>query len=197
LEVFHAVFRPGMYRLPAHCVMPSGLGGAAYTAILARARQTGRALPPGTGPVVLEFVLSAQGPVLTGLDVAPGVEPISAILLRHALGLDYFGDALRLAAGEPHRSAATRDMGAAIIWHAPHAGLVEEVSGLDAARAMPGVQVVHVGLQVGDSVGHIIDAQARDHAGYVLATGPTGALALARAAAALESITITTRAARI
>lgn len=197
LEVFHAVFRPGMYRLPAYCVMPSGLGGEAYTAIVARARLTGRAVPAGTGPMVLEFVMSTQGPVLTGLDVAPGVEPVSALLLRHALGLDYLGDALRIAAGASPRSMATRDMGAAIAWHAPHAGVVEQVSGLDAARAMPGVQAVHMGLREGETIGHIIDAQARDHAGYVLATGPNDAMALARAAAALETVRITTRAARV
>lgn len=196
VEILRDEVPRGMYRVAMTRVTPPEMRGADYMQMLDTARRAARAFETEDRPLVLEFVLSAQGPVLTWVDSRVGVHPADTLLLQQAYGIDLAADAQRVAEGRPPRPLSTRDLGAALAWLPTHGGDVSAITGVDEARAMPGVVQVHIRAQLGDCLGHVIDTLSRDAGGYVLAVGPTAAIARQRANAARFAIEIHANAVR-
>jgi biotin carboxylase len=147
---------------------------------------------------VAESAVSAlgieNGPSYTQLRIGPdGPQVIEvaarlggghdAELVQLALGVDLNGLALQAALGETIWSAAlqpTPEVGGAIVrFLVPPEGTLEEVDGVEEARAVEGVQDVRVYRQPGHVFGPF--RRGADRAGAVLALGDTREEALERA----------------
>ena len=106
-----------------------------------------------------------------------------AELAKLALGVDLNGLALQAALGEPIQSAAlqpTPEVGGAIVrFLVPPEGVLEEVEGVDEARAVEGVQDVRIYREPGHVFGPF--RRGADRAGAVLAIGDSREEALERA----------------
>ncbi len=110
-----------------------------------------------------------------------------------ATGVDFIGAAIRQALGEPVDTAslAPRRARAVVQRYAfPMPGKVTSIDGLDAAKAIPGIEDVVVTARLGDIIAPAGDK--RPSAAMVLATGETHDAALAAANAALAKLVIGT-----
>lgn len=128
------------------------------------------------GPRIIESHTRQGGDRITDLvELVYGVDVIALSLARAA------GQLAPWTAPPPGRGAA------AIRFLTPGPGLVQAVTGLEAARAMPGVVGVHLDAGPGDRIREI--RSSRDRAGCVVARADDPATATRRAAEAAARIT--------
>lgn len=143
------------------------------------------------GATHTEIVLTASGPRVIETHVRMGGDEIPALALD-ATGVDLADCVVRQTVGEkvlPEIRARLADGGTgrcSAIWFAaaPASGVLEDVGGLDRARATAGVTEVRLLAAPGDPIGPLESSESR--VAYVRATGPTAdaAVTTARKAAA-------------
>jgi biotin carboxylase len=159
-------------------VWPSEAGGQAAKV----AESAVRALGIENGPSYTQLRIGPAGPQVIEVAARLGGGH-DAELSKLALGVDLNGLALQAALGETIWSAAlqpTPDVGGAIVrFLVPPEGTLEEVEGVDEARAVEGVQDVRVYREPGHVFGPF--RRGADRAGAVLAIGDTRDEALGRA----------------
>jgi len=113
-----------------------------------------------------------------------------AELAHAALGVDLNALALDAALGEPVWTAALRaepQVGGAVVrFLVPPEGVLQEVEGIDEARAVEGVQEVRIYREPGHVFGEF--RRGGDRAGAILATGASREEALERADEAARHI---------
>jgi biotin carboxylase len=129
----------------------------------------------------VEMIDTREGPRIIELAGYPTAAYLPKDLIREAGGCDGTANALRLALGEVPEVSAARACSAALYWIRAGSGVVTEVAGLDAVRALPGVQDVAMHVKPGDTVRHIMDCADRDRIGYVVATADNLEAAVAAA----------------
>jgi len=130
-----------------------------------------------------EVVLGAEGPRVIETHVRMGGDEIPALTLD-ATGVDLDECALRQTLGEsvlPTVRAVLAEPGeprCAAIWFAVLGarGVLDEVRGLDAARAVPGVSEAEVSARTGAEVGGLTSSDSR--VAYARALAPSAAEAL-------------------
>jgi biotin carboxylase len=158
-------------------VWPSEAGAKAA----AVAESAVEALGIENGPSYTQLRIGPDGPQVIEVAARLGGGH-DAELVHLALGVDLNGLALQAALGETVWSAAlqpTPDVGGAIVrFLVPPEGTLEEVEGVEQARAVEGVQDVRIYREPG----HVFEPFRRgaDRAGAVLATGDTREDALER-----------------
>lgn len=173
---------------PATC---SGIGKLVVRLLDAVGHQWGPAhtevmLTDDRGPVVIETQTRFGGDQIWEMvELTAGVRlaGTTAAALAGLVGppaLDRSGD------GPVVSAAVAADAAAAIRFFAYEAATVVSVSGVDEARAMPGVVRVEVRAEAGQRLGRLQSSWSRQ--GYVLATGATTDEAVARAESAKESV---------
>jgi len=159
-------------------VWPSEAGGKA--AAVAEAAVS--ALGIENGPSYTQLRIGPDGPQVIEVAARLGGGH-DAELAKLALGVDLNGLALQAALGEPIWSAAlqpTPEVGGAVVrFLVPPEGVLEEVEGVEDARAIEGVQDVRVYREPGHVFGEF--RRGADRAGAVLATGESREEALERA----------------
>ena len=135
-----------------------------------------------------------NGPTYTQLRIGPGGPQVievaarlggghDAELAKLALGVDLNGLALQAALGETIWSAAlqpTPEVGGAVVrFLVPPEGVLQEVEGVEEARAVEGVHDVRIYREPGHVFGPFV--RGADRAGAVLVTGDSREQALERA----------------
>lgn len=177
-EIMSERLLEGPFGVPVEFCVPSGLEAAAYDQLMDRAKRAEAALPHNGGFLETEFVVTPASARITAMHIADTPDPVVARLMHWVQGFD---------------SAANAPQAAAVCWLASHSGVVEQIEGLEAAHAVPGVQDVAVRVHPGDILGHVTDLSSRDRLGHVLATGPTRHDALESARSAAARVRIVTR----
>jgi cysteine synthase A len=173
---------PSVYRVPLGVTLPLPADSEAVAQMDdALTRLKGR-LPEGWGYCEFEFVATEAGVVLTDMQapVRLGREPRRVVL--QALGVDLLRCALECALGRVPDVTPRRAQAVAFSWLLTRSGVVTEVTGVSAARALPGVVDVVIQAREGDVLTHVVDRASRERGGYILAEGDS----LDRAWAALE-----------
>jgi biotin carboxylase len=176
-------------------VYPSGLSPDDEARVVDEARRGAAALGHVRGPCYSQIALGPRGCVLfeTAARLGGGFD---ADVTRLASGVDLYDRVLGVAVGdralEQQGVVATAHGGAIAKFLVARPGAVRAVGGLDAARALEGVDDAEVFVPVGGHVMPLTDSAKR--AAYVLAHGGTREQATARADAALDRIHIDTEA---
>ena len=159
-------------------VWPSEAGAKAADV----AEKAVKALGIENGPTYTQLRIGPDGPQVIEVAARLGGGH-DAELARLALGVDLNGLALQAALGETIWSAAlqpTPEVGGAIVrFLMPPEGTLEEVEGVEEAKAVEGVQDVRVYRDTGHLFGPF--RRGADRAGAVLAIGDTREEALERA----------------
>lgn len=138
-----------------------------------------------------ELRLGADGPVLMEIGPRMGGDFISTELVRRSTGIDMTAAAVQVAIGEePDLRPRHAPRGAAVRYLTPPAGRVTAVRGVEAARAMPGVEILDVDVAEGDPVPEMVSSLCR--VGHVIAEGEDAREAIDRAEAARDAIRIDT-----
>lgn len=144
------------------------------------------------GTTHIEVILHKDGPRIVEMAGRPGGARIPTDLVPMAYGMDYIADSLRIALGEAPIEARRFLRGSAIYWIPAPPGRVLSISGVEAARALPGVKEVVVAAKPGDVLEPIIDCVTRDKVGYVLTEGDTPQAAIDAATRACGALCIET-----
>ena len=165
--------------VPASVDFSDALAEAATTALAACG------LGDGTAHVELRWAHGRAWLIEINPRLAGGLIPR---LVRHALGRDLVTEMIAAAAGLPVDRQPGPAAHASIRFLVPETGTVTEVSGVDEARAMPGVVAVECTATPGQDL--TITGSFTDRRGHVAAIGPTAATAAARADAAHARIRI-------
>ena len=163
----------------------------AVEAAVEAARLATRALGIEHGPSYVQLVLGADGPRVMEVAARLGGGHDGELCV-HSTGVSLSQLAVRAAIGEDVSPPAPRSLAAGVVRFllAPP-GRLERIEGLEEARALPGVQLVHVYREPGDLLPRV--ARGADRAGFVLATGATRDEALAAAGRARDAIRFVVR----
>ncbi len=168
---------------------PAALDDEETGAVVALAAAAAEALGVRTGPTTTQVLLGSRGPLLAKLSARLGGGH-DAELCRAALGIDPNELAVSVALGETvgleqlvplHRAG-----GASVRFLVAPPGELREVSGVDDAAAVGGVEWVRVYREPGHRFAPL--RRASDRAGAVLAVGPSLASAVAAASGAAELV---------
>jgi biotin carboxylase len=152
-------------------VTPSRLPDPLQREILDVTARAARALGLSHGPIHAE--LRAEGSHAAVVEIAARsigglcsrvvqlvAGPLEDLLVRHAAGLP-----AEEIARSPHASAGVMMM------PIPRSGVLRSVSGLDAARAVPGVEGVTVAIQAGEAIRAL--PEGASYLGFIFARGET------------------------
>lgn len=120
-----------------------------------------RALGVKQGLVHAEFMLDGGAPVPIDVAARGGGVHIYPVVLPHVSGVDAMRAAIELALGRPcHVQPRPARRAANIEFLRAGSGRIAAIRGVQAARDLPGVAVVHLNLGPGDDIGHL---QHKDH----------------------------------
>jgi biotin carboxylase len=146
------------------------------------ARRAAEALGIEQGPTYTQLRIGRDGPQVIELAARLGGGH-DAELVHAAVGVDLNGLAIDAALGQPIWSAALRaepQVGGAVVrFLVPPEGVLQEVQGIDEARAVEGVEEVRIYREAGHVFGPFL--RGADRAGAVLAVGDSRDEALERA----------------
>lgn len=158
-----AYFRPGWAS-----IVPATLAPGIMAAVEELNTRALRALGVRDGFTHLEVFLTPRGPVFGELAARPPGGHLTE-LIELAYGFDPWKAWLRLALGDSLElpQAARRTAGAWILH--PRPGIVHSIAGLAAARAVPGVERLHLRVEPGTEVGDRLGTG--QEVGHLLATG--------------------------
>jgi biotin carboxylase len=178
---------PGRYPVEAGHDVPAPAGAPSH----ALTRATGdlvAALGFGHGVLHAEWIVREGVPHLVECAGRPPGDGI-VDLIDSAYGCDVLGLYLKIMMGRPITPPVAKS-GAAVRFLRAEPGRVESVTGLEAAREIPGVSRVAVYPQPGEQITEVRSSWLRP--GQVVATGETVELAAAAAESAVAAITIRT-----
>ena len=154
---------------------PAPLDRAAHAAVAGTALEALHSLGLGWGAAHVELRNSADGPRLIEVNprLAGGMIPR---MIQEARGIDMIFHVVAKAAGRATAPRPSRSRAAAIRFLvAPHAGRLVEVTGVAAARRVPGV--VEVGLTGRPGQDVVLRHSFQDRLGYVIAAAEAGNVA--------------------
>lgn len=132
----------------------------------------------GGGVFHAEFMVDSGRATLIDLAARGGGVMIYSHVLQAVAGVDPVEAMIRSALGE-HPVVRVRQRRAACIdfLQAPAGQVVQELVGVDKARARPGILGVHMGIEAGEAVSELTSKDARP--GYVVGAGDDEAMAAA------------------
>ncbi|WP_238427029.1 ATP-grasp domain-containing protein, partial [Streptomyces adustus] len=160
---------PGPYPVELGHLLPAPLDEDIQSAFAAAIRALVAATGFETGILHAEWILTESGPTLVECaGRCPGDYLIDLIDLAYGTRIRL--TLIDLLAGRPVDLPRSARQTSAIRFLAAEPGTVSEVSGVDSARRLPGVQVAEVDVQAGQEVRPW--ASSWDRAGHVIATGP-------------------------
>lgn len=139
------------------------------------------------GPSHTELKLTSAGPRVIESHNRQGGDRITD-LVEQVYGVDVIKLGLAWATGklEPWAAAPAADGAAAIRFMTPPPGVVGAITGVDEARARPGVVGVYLDVAPGDTIREV--RSSRDRAGSVVARAADAATATVLASSAAERI---------
>lgn len=167
---------------------PSSLPDAALTAIKNLARNAALAVGIKNGPAHAEIILTEDGPKMVEIGARMGGGCITTHLVPLSTGISMIKATIQTALGEKPDIDRSIYKGAAIRFIVPPIGEVKSISGVEAAKAIPGV--IHVEIQC--SIGQILEELENGtcRIGYVIAQSETSEEAIKICERALAKIHI-------
>lgn len=134
---------------------PAEVSEELYEELVRTATEAVRALGIEFGALHVELKMTDAGPVVIEINPRPGGSALPD-LLRHALGIDIFREAMRVALGDPlvYRDLPSPEDVGFSVYVLPPDGMrrITAVEGLDALGAMDGVESVIPKRGAGDDI---------------------------------------------
>ncbi|MBQ9874359.1 MAG: ATP-grasp domain-containing protein [Thermoguttaceae bacterium] len=170
---------------------PCRLGDATCAAIRDVATRAVQALGIKRGPAHVEIIVTAEGPKIVELGARMGGDCITTHLVPLSTGIDMTEATLRVACGEEPDVAPKFQKGAAIRYFDVPVGVLDSISGVDEARAIPGVRQISIVKEIGERIGEICGSG--DRLGFVIAQAKTADEAISICEKAIAAIKVVVR----
>jgi len=169
---------PGPFPVETGHVVPADTGRERWAALSSATASLTRATRFGTGVLHAEWIVSGDDVTLVECAARMPGDEIPALLTK-AWGFSFTQAYLRCLMGEEPEFPTQANGAAAIRFLLAEPGEVAEVTGVEVARSLPGVDDVVVTVRPGSPVGEL--RSSWDRAGWVLAHGADGPAARAAA----------------
>lgn len=130
-----------------------------------------KAVGVSCGPAHVEIMLTEDGPKMVELGARMGGDCITTHLVPLSTGIDMVEATIRIACGEEPDITPKCTKGSAIRYFYVPSGVIADISGVEEAKKIPGVQEISFVKHVGDRVGEI--GSSTDRAGFVIARADT------------------------
>ena len=168
---------------------PSRLPEEAQEAICDLARRTALSVGIQNGPAHVEIILTKSGPKMVELGARMGGDCITTHLVPLSTGIDMVGNTIKIALGEEPDLKQKLWKGSAIRYFNAPNGVIHEISGVEEAEKLDGVQEITFVKQVGDTVGDI--GSSTDRVGFVIAQAESAEEAVEVCERVLQMVKIT------
>ena len=146
---------------------PSHQNSATQSEIKLLAERAIKSLGICNGPCHVEMMVTSRGPVMIELGARMGGDNITTYLVPLSTGIDMTECTIKTALGEEPNLLPTLDKGSAIRYLSAPTGTIARITGVEAARNMPGVQEVILTKDIGDKSTEI--TCSNDRIGFVIA----------------------------
>lgn len=146
---------------------PSRLPEEAQDAIRDLASRAVLSVGIQNGPAHVEIIRTKNGPKMVELGARMGGDCITTHLVPLSTGIDMVGNTIKIALGEETDLEQKLWKGSAIRYFNAPNGVIREISGVEDAEKLDGVQEITFVKQVGDTVGDI--GSSTDRVGFVIA----------------------------
>ena len=168
---------------------PSRLPSTSLKAVHKLAKAAVLAVGISDGPAHVEIMVTENGPKMVELGARMGGDCITTHLVPLSTGIDMIKATMDIACGNKPDIIPKWQKGSAIRFFRTPCGVIENITGTDEARDIPGVQEIAFTKQIGDTVGDI--GSSTDRVGYVIAQADTAEQAVAICEKAIKAVTIT------
>ena len=165
---------------------PSRLPADAQEAIRDLASRAAVSVGIQNGPAHVEIILTKNGPKMVELGARMGGDCITTHLVPLSTGIDMVGNTIRIALGEEPDLAQKLHKGSAIRYFSVPCGVIREITGVEEARAIPGVKEITFVKQVGETAGDI--GSSTDRVGFVIAQAYTAEEAVKVCERAIDAV---------
>lgn len=169
---------------------PSRLPPKDIDAIKALAIQAAKAVGIENGPGHAEIIVTEDGPKMVEIGARMGGGCITTHLVPLSTGINMTQATIETALGQKPEITKNFDKGAAIRFLLPPGGRIVDISGVEEAKALPGVHTVEIQCKVGQITGQLESGASR--IGYVIAQADTPEQAAAICEEAKNKIVIRT-----
>ena len=140
------------------------------------------------GPSHTEIIVTEEGPKIVELGARLGGDCITTHLVPLSTGVNMVETCIRIALGEKPDITSTLNCGSAIRYFPQHAGVIQDIQGIEEAKKISGIKQVSVVHGIGEKVTEITDSGSR--MGFVIAQGKNAADAAQKCEQALSKIRI-------
>lgn len=146
---------------------PSRLPEEAQDAIRDLASRAALSVGIQNGPAHVEIIATENGPKMVELGARMGGDCITTHLVPLSTGIDMVGNTIKIALGEEPDLEQKLWKGSAIRYFNAPNGVIREISEVEEAEKLYGVQEITFVKQVGDTVGDV--GSSTDRVGFVIA----------------------------
>lgn len=140
------------------------------------------------GPSHTEIIVTEEGPKIVEIGARLGGDNITTHLVPLSTGVDMVACCIKIALGEKPDIESKYSKGAAIRYFEQKAGIVENITGMEEASKLPGIQQISIIHGVGEKVTEVNSSGAR--MGFVIAQDINVDKAIEDCKAALDRIQI-------
>ena len=140
------------------------------------------------GPSHTELIVTTEGPKVVELGARLGGDCITTHLVPLSTGVNMVECCIRIALGEKPNINSKFNRGAAIRYFHQHAGIVNNIKGIERAKQVEGVKQITFAYRVGEEVTEIIDSSSR--IGFVISQADSADNAIKICEEALREIEI-------
>ena len=143
------------------------------------------------GPVHIEMMLTKEGPKMIELGARMGGDCITSHLVPLSTGIDMVKATIQSACGYEPELTSRYNKAAAIRYLVAEKGIISEISGIEQAKKIPGIQEVILVKNQGDISKEI--ESSTDRIGMIISQGDCRNEAIKSCEKAIKEITITVR----
>lgn len=170
------------YLLDLAVLFPSQKSDEIQREAISIVERAARALKVDMSPIHAELMVTPDGLRMVELAArGPGFK-VFTDMIPWSSGLDVISESLRMAMGEPVQFSSFARRGAALLFPQRPPVTVKKISGLDAARGVPGIHDLELYVSVGDTIKPLTFGANR--VGHIIALAETRLLAEAAVAEA-------------
>ena len=167
---------------------PSRLDDETKQQISEVAKLANRAIGITSGPSHTEIIVTKDGPKIVELGARLGGDCITTHLVPLSTGVDMVEGCIKIALGEEPDIGVKFSKGAAIRYLTCDAGKIENITGIEEAQSVEGIQQISIVRNVGDEVSEI--KSSLDRVGFIVAQDENAMQAGVRCNRAMSKIKI-------
>ncbi|WP_199589033.1 MULTISPECIES: ATP-grasp domain-containing protein [Coprobacillaceae] len=152
------------------------------------AKLANRAIGIKNGPSHTEIIITKEGPKIVEIGARLGGDNITTHLVPLSTGVNMVECCIKIALGEQPDISSKWDKGSAIRYFSQHAGVVNEIVGIEEAKRVDGIKQISIVHGVGETITEITSSGAR--MGFVIAQNENADTAIKSCEEALDKIKV-------